>query len=97
MLSEEDVRHIAKLARLKLSNSEVQRFSIQLSDILKYIEQLEEVDTAGIEETSQVTGLSNVTQSDSVEKRCEGEELLECSPLPKERRQIRVKSVIKEE
>lgn len=95
MLSKDDVKHIAKLARLKLSDDEIGKFSGQLSDILKYVEQLEEVDTDGVEETSQVTGLQNVTQSDDIEKKCSGDELLACSPLPKERKQIRVKPVIK--
>lgn len=95
MLSQEDVKHIAKLARLKLTDEEISKFSGQLSDILKYVEQLEEVNTDGVEETSQVTGLKNVTQSDEIEKKCSGDDLLLCSPLPKERKQIRVKSVIK--
>ena len=97
MLSEKDVKHIAKLARLKLSDKEIIKFSKQLSDILQYIEQLNELNTSGTEETSQVTGLKNVTQSDEIEKKCDGDSLLICSPLPKERKQIRVKPVIKED
>lgn len=95
MLSEEDVKNIAKLARLKLSGEEISKFAGQLSDILKYVELLEGVNTDGVEETSQVTGLKNVTQSDEVIIRCSGEDLLACSPLPKERKQVRVKTVIK--
>ncbi|MCD6109922.1 Asp-tRNA(Asn)/Glu-tRNA(Gln) amidotransferase subunit GatC [bacterium] len=97
MFSQDDIKHIAKLSRLKLSDNEAKKFSRQLSDIIKYIEQLKEVNTDGVEETSQVTGLKNVTQSDDIKRRCDGEELLECSPLPKERQQIRVKSVIKKD
>ena len=94
MLSEKEVNHIAELARLKLSPEEVKRFSTQLSDILTYVEQLEEVDTDNVKETSQVTGLKNVTQEDVIDKKCDGESLLLCSSLPKERKQIRVKTVI---
>lgn len=94
MLSEKEVNHIAKLARLKLSSEEVKRFSTQLSDVLTYVEQLDEVNTGDIKETSQVTGLKNVTQEDVIDKKCDGEELLLSSPLPKERKQIRVKTVI---
>ncbi len=97
MLSEEDVKHVAKLARLKLSQEEIKRFSGQLSDIIKYIDQLDEVKTDGIEETSQVTGLKNITQEDEIAGKCSGDDLLVCSPLPKERKQIRVKQVIKNE
>jgi len=97
MLSEDDVKHVAKLARLRLSSDEIKKFSGQLSEILKYIEQLDEVNTQGLEETSQVTGLENITQADEVFKKCDGNSLLLCSSLPKERKQILVKSVIKTE
>ncbi|MBA4336648.1 Asp-tRNA(Asn)/Glu-tRNA(Gln) amidotransferase GatCAB subunit C [bacterium] len=97
MLSEDDVKHIAKLARLKLSDEEIKKFSGQLSGIFKYVEQLDEVNTDGLEETSQVTGLKNVTQADEISTKCDGNALLLCSPLPKERKQILVKSVIKTE
>lgn len=94
MLSEEQVRHIAKLARLKLSDKEVKKFSNQLSDILKYVEILEKADTDNVEETSQVTGLKNIKEEDQIKRKCSGEELLKTSPLPKERNQIRVKPAI---
>ena len=96
MISEDQVKHIAKLARLKLSDKEIKKFSGQLSDILKYVEILNKVDTEKVEETSQVTGLTNVSEKDEITRKCEGDELLLSSPLPKERKQIRVKSVIKQ-
>lgn len=94
MISQEEVKHIAKLARLNLSDDEVKKFSGQLQGILEYIDVLNEVDTEGIEETSQVTGLTNVTEEDKVTRKCEGDELLLSSPLPKERKQIRTKPAI---
>ncbi len=95
-LTPEQVRHVAKLARLRLSEAEVEKFSTQLSSILDYVAILNEVDTEGVEPTSQVTGLENVTRAD--ELRAKGgaatpNELLACSPLPKDRDQIRVKPV----
>lgn len=95
MLSEDQVKHVAKLARLNLSDAEVKKFAGQLGDVLNYAKILEEADTSDVEETSQVTGLTNVSQSDKIEKKCSGDELLQCSPLPKERHQIRVKPAIK--
>lgn len=95
MISEEEVKHIAKLARLSLTEKEIKTFSVQLSDVFEYVELLNSVDTNGVEETSQVTGLQNVTEKDEITKKCDGEDLLLCSPLPKERKQIRVKPVIK--
>lgn len=96
MLSEEEVRHVAKLARIELSDSEVKKFSGQLSGVLDYMEILKEVDTEGVEETSQVTGLTNVLGVDEVVSgRCKREELLECSELPVDDKQIRVLPAIK--
>lgn len=96
-LTGDEVRHIAQLARLKLSDEEVNKFATQLTDILGWIDMLNEVDTEGVEETSQVTGLESVMRSDEV--RPEGElpgrdELLECTELPVERKQVRVPSVL---
>lgn len=96
MLSNEEVQHIAKLARLDLKDGEAQKFSQQLNDILGYVEQLKEVDTEGVEPTSQVTGLENVSREDVVDRFCEKDELLGCTELPVERDQIRVKPVITE-
>lgn len=94
-LSQEQVRHIAKLARLGLSDEEVKKFSTQLTNILQYIEVLAEVDTSAVLPTNQVTGLSNVMREDTVRGDwVKPEELLACSELPVESDQIRVKPVI---
>lgn len=94
-LSQEQVRHIAKLARLGLSDEEVKKFSTQLTNILQYVEVLNEVDTASVEMTNQVTGLKNVMRDDVVNGEwTTRDELLACSELPVERDQIRVKPAI---
>lgn len=59
-----DVSHIAKLAQLPLSDEEKKRFEKQLEETITYVENLNEVDTKGVEPTSQVTGLENVTRED---------------------------------
>ncbi len=94
MLSEEQVKHVAKLARLELTDDETSKFAGQLNDILSYMEILGEVDTADIEPTSQVTGLENVTREDVVEKWCERDDLLATTEMPVESNQIKVKPVI---
>jgi len=94
MLSEEEVRHVATLARLDLTDEEAKKFAKQMSDVLSYMDILNEVDTDKVEATSQVTGLKNVSRKDKVEHWCEREELLECTELPIENNQIKVKSVI---
>jgi aspartyl-tRNA(Asn)/glutamyl-tRNA(Gln) amidotransferase subunit C len=94
-LNVEQVRHIAKLARLGLSDEEVKKFSTQLTNILQYVEVLGEVDTSNVEPTNQVTGLTNVMRPDVLmEGAVTRDELLGCSELPVERDQIRVKPVI---
>jgi len=65
-LSKKDVKHIAKLAKLKLTESEISKFSKQLSEIITYVEELNQADTSNIEPTSQTTGLENVTRKDEI-------------------------------
>ena len=79
-LSKKEVEKIAKLARLELADDEIKTYSEQLSDILGYIDQLQEVDTENVKITSQVTGLSNVMRQDEVDA-CENpRELVEMAP-----------------
>jgi len=59
-----DVKKVAKLANLPLTNAEIQTFEKQLSAVLDHIKKLEEVDTKHVEETSNVTGFENITKED---------------------------------
>ncbi|OGE26745.1 hypothetical protein A3C26_02600 [Candidatus Daviesbacteria bacterium RIFCSPHIGHO2_02_FULL_39_12] len=63
-LTKNQVKHVAKLANLTLSEEEISKLGQQLSETLKFIEQLEKVDTSKVEMTSQVTGLSNIVRTD---------------------------------
>lgn len=60
-----NISHIAKLANLTITPDEEAKFESQLSSILSYVEKLNELDTTGVEETSQVTGLENITREDN--------------------------------
>lgn len=71
-----DVSHVAKLANLPLKPEEKNKFEKQLSDILTYVEKLKEVDTKGVEITSQVTGLENVVREDDTKPSLAQEEAL---------------------
>ncbi|MDP2642292.1 MAG: Asp-tRNA(Asn)/Glu-tRNA(Gln) amidotransferase subunit GatC [Candidatus Peregrinibacteria bacterium] len=96
MLTEEQVRHVAKLARLKLTDEEVKKFAGQLSGVLEYVDILKEVDTEGVEITSQVTGLKNVMRKDEVvASEAKREELLACSELEVDSNQVKVMNAIK--
>ncbi len=59
-----NVKHVAKLANLPLSSDEEEKYSKQLSEILEYVDQLNEVNTSSVEPTYNVTGLNNVTRED---------------------------------
>ncbi len=65
MMLSEEVRHIAMLARLSLTDKEIEMLGRQLNDIVDYIGQLKEIDTKKIEPTSHVIPLSNVFREDS--------------------------------
>lgn len=65
-LKPEEVLHIALLARLGLSEAEVDKFREQLSNILENFEVLQQVDTTGIEPTAQSIPLQNVMKDDEV-------------------------------
>jgi aspartyl-tRNA(Asn)/glutamyl-tRNA(Gln) amidotransferase subunit C len=65
-LTRDDVLKLARLARLQLSDDEINEFITELSAILQYVEQLNEVDTAGLLPTNQVTGLKNVMREDEI-------------------------------
>ena len=56
---------LARLARLDLTDEEVEQLSQELSEILQYVEQLQAVDIAGRQPTNQVTGLTNVMRDDT--------------------------------
>lgn len=64
ILSKEEILHLADLAKLKLTEEEIEKFRIQLSEIIGYIEQLNTVGTENIEPVSQLTDLSNVSRED---------------------------------
>ncbi|MFA6422046.1 MAG: Asp-tRNA(Asn)/Glu-tRNA(Gln) amidotransferase subunit GatC [Candidatus Buchananbacteria bacterium] len=83
-LSIEEVEHIAKLARLSLTQEEKEKYSNQLSNILEYMEKLQSVDTQNIEPTSQVTGLTSVMREDEIIESGIEKDLVECAPAHKD-------------
>ncbi|MCA9344203.1 Asp-tRNA(Asn)/Glu-tRNA(Gln) amidotransferase subunit GatC [Candidatus Saccharibacteria bacterium] len=66
-LTDNDVLDLAKLAKLSLSNEEVEHFKKDLDEILNFVEKLNELNTEGLEPTRQVTGLTNVMRQDKVQ------------------------------
>jgi aspartyl-tRNA(Asn)/glutamyl-tRNA(Gln) amidotransferase subunit C len=64
MIDREQVLHVAKLARLRLTDDEVERMTGELAKILGHVEQIEALDLDGVEPTSHVVALENVLRED---------------------------------
>jgi len=80
MITIKDVEHVAKLARLELSEDEKQKFTKQLGDILKYVEQMNEVDTNGVKPMAHAFDIVNVMREDEVVYEQTKEELMANAP-----------------
>lgn len=80
MIEIKDVVHVAKLARLELSEDEKIKFSKQLGDILKYVEQMNEVDTTNVEPMNHAMEFFNVMREDAVKYENTREELMANAP-----------------
>jgi aspartyl-tRNA(Asn)/glutamyl-tRNA(Gln) amidotransferase subunit C len=85
MLSKEKVKHIAKLARVSLTEREIGKYQKDLSSILGYVEKLKGVDVSKIEPTSHSTKVENVMRDDaqSKEQDAADNELLDLAPETK--------------
>ncbi len=92
-ISEEEVRHVAHLARLAVTEEEVHQFKKSLDEIITYAELLNEVDTENVEPTSHVLDMKNVMREDIPSKGLPQEEVLKNAP-EHEKGQIKVPSII---
>jgi aspartyl-tRNA(Asn)/glutamyl-tRNA(Gln) amidotransferase subunit C len=92
-LTSEEVLHIARLARIALSDADVARFTAQLSGILDHFAALAAVDTDGIEPTAHPLPLSNVMREDVVAPSLPQSEVLANAPLTEDG-YIRVRAVL---
>ena len=90
-ISNDDGRRLADLSGLQLTNEELE--NLDLENIIKYIEQLGELDTSGVEPTYQVTGLANVWRTDKVEPELDRETLLDLAP-EQQNHQVKVPQVL---
>jgi aspartyl-tRNA(Asn)/glutamyl-tRNA(Gln) amidotransferase subunit C len=95
MLSKEEVQHIAKLARLELSEAELEKYKTDLSSILDYVTQLQELDVSLVQPTSHAVPLENIMREDEIQRETPERinALLESAPH-KERGYIRTKGIL---
>ena len=85
--------HLARLAALELTDEEHQRLPKELEAILGFVEQLNAVNTDGVPETSQVTGLQNVTREDAATHDAPRNEMLATMPEVDDAGHLRVRAV----
>jgi len=93
-ISAADIRKLAVLSRLRLSDKEIKHYQNDLSAILNYVQILQNVDVTGLEPTSQVTGLTNVMRVDEpIDYKVSTDDLLKNAPDIKDH-QFKVKRII---
>jgi len=80
VIDREQVLHVARLARLALTDDEVERMSSELSTILEHVERISELDLEGVEPTSHVVELENVLRPDEPRPSWERERMVEGAP-----------------
>ena len=96
-VSKIDVRYIADLARLELTDEEAARYGAQLDAVLAYVAQLRELDVGAIEPMAHATPLLNVMRDDQVGTTLPRDKVLANAPATADERYIRVPPVIAEE
>lgn len=92
MISQKEVQHVAKLARLGLSQTEEKKFQRELSSILDYVEKLKKVKVAKVEPTSHPLRVANVMRQD--QGKSKKQKLLDLAPVTKDG-YVKVKSILK--
>ena len=80
MIDIDQVRKVASLARLELSEAEEQQFTSQLNSILDYVQQLDELDTQDVPPTTRAIEVSNITRPDRLVTFGDREDILNSAP-----------------
>ena len=83
-ITKDEVLHVAKLARLKLTEEAIEKFSGQIADILDYVDTLKQVDTSGITPTSHAISLTNALRDDEPRAHLNREDALANAPEKKD-------------
>lgn len=82
MIDREQVLHVARLARLRLTDDELERMSGELSQVLEHVDRIAELDLDGVSPTSHVVDLENVWRADEPRPSWPREKVLEPAPDP---------------
>ncbi|RXJ02423.1 Asp-tRNA(Asn)/Glu-tRNA(Gln) amidotransferase subunit GatC [Anaerobacillus alkaliphilus] len=92
-ITKDQVKHVAHLARLSVSEEEVELFTEHLDAIIGFAEQLNELDTEGVEPTTHVLDVKNVLREDEVRKSLSREDVLKNAPDHQDG-QVKVPSIL---
>jgi len=83
-ITQEEVEHIAKLARLELTEEEKKRFQVELGKIIEYFDQLKKLDTERVPPMTHAVPIENVLREDQVKPSLPAEEALQNAPEKKD-------------
>lgn len=83
-ISKDTVKYVANLARLELSESELEKFALQLNDIVHYVDQLKEVDVSQAPPTTHVVAIKDVKRKDAPRPSLATQDVLKNAPLKEE-------------
>ncbi len=93
MISKDEVKHIAALARIGMTKGELDKMAKELSGILDWVNQLNEVETENVQPIDHITGLKNMAREDKIEKFGNREAIIKLFPESKDNFD-KVKSVL---
>lgn len=79
-ISKKEIEHVARLARLDLSDGEVEKMTVQLDTILQYVAKLDELDTSGVAVTTHTQDVVNAFRDDEVRESLPREQALAAGP-----------------
>ncbi len=93
-IKREDIIHLGELSNFRLSETEIESLGKDLSEIIKYISQLNELDTDGVEPTYQVFEMENVWREDEIKEQGASREQLLAMTKEEKNNQIKVPKVL---
>jgi aspartyl-tRNA(Asn)/glutamyl-tRNA(Gln) amidotransferase subunit C len=92
-ISKDQVKHVAHLARLAITEEEAENFTKHLDSVITFAEHLNELDTEGVEPTSHVLGIKNVLREDKASQGLPIHEVMKNAPV-QENNQFKVPSIL---
>lgn len=79
-ISKQEIEHVAKLARLNLSEQEIDKYAFEMSNLIDFVNKLNELDTTGVEPTANAIKMQNVFREDKIGQSLDREKILENAP-----------------